>query len=698
MDVDLRLMTWRRLEYIIGALIAGASFCVYLATLCPTVSFIDSGELATDVYTLGIPHPTGYPFFALVGHVFSRLPLGLRPIYQANLMAAIFCSTGLFFFFRLLVFILPSGFEHTAQKLGEEDERASKREIGGRFFAPAAATLILGFSETYWSQALSVEVYSVHLLFLSLSLLLFSKAIAWNMAAVSANVSHRQEMSYWMAFAFAVGLSFTNHMTTVLLAPAMLVVFFSANPMKSALAWRKLARLIVPFALGLSVYVYLPWRASMHPSMNWGNPVSLERFLWHVGGKQYRVWMFSSMESALKQFHYFITFLPAEFAYVPLLLAVIGLGSLMKDRQGFLKTMAQVACAILLFVVVESVAQMDAGLVSAVLVVSFILLFLHVSYRLLKERQILLFTILLLEACVLYSINYDIHDIDSYFLLAYLTVAIWSAAGIRWIMESIKDIRRQRLVGTASLAVALLVLVYNYPRVDESKMVIVEEYTNDMFKSVAPNGVVLTYQWDYFVSAAYYFQLVERVRPDIVVVDKELLRRSWYLDQLERHYPWLMAGIRKEADAYKIELAKFERGLPYNAALIEYRYAQLIKSIFDMNVRSRPIYVSPEIEQQYLSDYTKVPSGLLFRLYQGNGQDNAGASLVPLEFSFRIPPKSDKYVDGIVAMYAQAYLNYAIYSSVGGKKDEALKYVENALNLKSGYVEAEMWKKRILAR
>ena len=81
----------RQLENVFAAAIALAVFIVYLTTLCPTTNFIDSGELATVAYTLGIAHPTGYPLFTLMGWIFAHLPLGSRVIYQLNMMAAVFC-------------------------------------------------------------------------------------------------------------------------------------------------------------------------------------------------------------------------------------------------------------------------------------------------------------------------------------------------------------------------------------------------------------------------------------------------------------------------------------------------------------------------------------------------------------------------------------------------------------------------------
>ena len=73
------------------------------------------------------------------------------------------------------------------------------------------------------------------------------------------------------------------------------------------------------------VCLTFPLRAGQAPPLNWGNPVTWERFLWHLSGKQFRVWLFSSTETAGRQLKYFLTTLPGELFYVGLLCAMVGL-------------------------------------------------------------------------------------------------------------------------------------------------------------------------------------------------------------------------------------------------------------------------------------------------------------------------------------------------------------------------------------
>jgi len=50
------------------------SLCCYLA---PTVVGGDSGELTAAAVTGGVPHPPGYPVFALLARLFAALPSAL---------------------------------------------------------------------------------------------------------------------------------------------------------------------------------------------------------------------------------------------------------------------------------------------------------------------------------------------------------------------------------------------------------------------------------------------------------------------------------------------------------------------------------------------------------------------------------------------------------------------------------------------
>ncbi|MBA4311047.1 MAG: hypothetical protein C0417_00270 [Chlorobiaceae bacterium] len=609
----------KKLENTIGLSVSLFALIIYTVTANRSIDFIDSGELATVCSTMGIAHPTGYPIFTLIGWIFSHLPLGLRKIHQLNLMSAFFCSAALYFFFRLF-YVLQEVISIQPNKTNRSVTNREADKAILSFLPSILGTITLGFSVTYWSQSASIEVYSLHLFFLSVLLFSLARAIFSDELVDNKYIGKGDGWRSWLLFSFILGLSFANHLTTILLAPATIFIFFNNYGFKST-SWKRVMILSIPFIIGFSVYLYLPIRAAQHPLLNWGNPLDFEKWFWHFSGKVYRVWIFSSTESAAKQFNYFITNLPKEFAYFPLVFAIIGMWSLLK-----------------------------------------------------QNKKIFVFTIILFLTTLFYSINYDIHDIDSYFLLAYITIALWVGFGIAWIISLAINKINYDYLKVVGFVFGVLIVFINFAEVDESKNVIVENYARDMFKSVDENSIIISYQWDYFISAAYYLQLVEKERTDVVVIDKELLRRSWYYNQLQDRYPRLLSSLKVEVNNILKELNKFERNEPYNPNVIEYHYQRMIQRIIEKNIDNHSIYITPEIEDQYIQGYYKIPSGLAFKL----AKSPLNIALKDVNYQFIEPDKENIYTKGIRNLYARSYMNYGLYYNSIGQPMQADKYFQLA--------------------
>ena len=324
------------------------------------------------------------------------------------------------------------------------------------------------------------------------------------MRAVEAREARRESQlaRAWFAGAFLLGLSFGNHMTTVLLLP-FIVIAFLGTAGADGLGRRIALRAAAWGVAGLSIYLYLPLRASQRPAFSWGDVTSVERFLWHVSGKQYRVWIFSSWDVAEQQLKSFVTGLPAEFTVPVLVLAVLGLLVMLRWKLRWA-----------------------------------------------------LMTLLLFGACVGYAINYDIHDIDAYFLLAYLVVTVWASVGLLFLCRLLPRRLPATVLWAGALGLPLAVLLNGYSAADRSQDYMVEDYTRAVVDAAEPNALILSYQWDFWLSASYYYQAVEGWRKDIAVVDKELLRRSWYLTELEGRYPELTRSIAPEMEAFRKELVQ----------------------------------------------------------------------------------------------------------------------------------------------
>src|SRR5712692_10174765 len=79
---------WVLRDALLAAVTGIAALAVYLCTLAPTVTPEDSGELIAAAYTLGVPHPPGYPLWCLLAQLFRLVP-GPNPAFAINLMSAV---------------------------------------------------------------------------------------------------------------------------------------------------------------------------------------------------------------------------------------------------------------------------------------------------------------------------------------------------------------------------------------------------------------------------------------------------------------------------------------------------------------------------------------------------------------------------------------------------------------------------------
>ena len=81
----------RWLDLACAMLLVLGGFALYAATAVPGVFDGDYGELQYMPRLLGLPHPTGYPSFLLLGWLWSWLPLGTMA-FRLNLFSAFWAS------------------------------------------------------------------------------------------------------------------------------------------------------------------------------------------------------------------------------------------------------------------------------------------------------------------------------------------------------------------------------------------------------------------------------------------------------------------------------------------------------------------------------------------------------------------------------------------------------------------------------
>jgi hypothetical protein len=285
-----------------GAGVSLSVFFLYLRTLAPTILPYDSPDLLDvpmlqmQVCVLGMTHPTGYPSYLLLSHLFTYLPFG-DCAYRSNLASAAYAALA-------VAAVFASGYL-----------------LSRRVVAAAAAALAFGLGTTLWSQAVMAEVYTLNALLIALTVLTL---FLWR---------ERRRDRYLLLSTFLVGFCMTNHLTSGLLLPASLLFVALVD-------WRKLAdvRLVLKgvglFLLGLAPYLYLPLRSAMDPPFKANDPTNFERFWYVVSGGNLRGGFFAFGPAELPgRLLFYLSYLVENFHWGLLAAAVVGFVALIvRDR------------------------------------------------------------------------------------------------------------------------------------------------------------------------------------------------------------------------------------------------------------------------------------------------------------------------------------------------------------------------------
>ena len=456
-------------------------------------------------------------------------------------------------------------------------------------FAPAVgAGLLMAFSRTLWAYATITEVYALNAL---LVLLVFFLVVRWRRRIIemrtdsSAAVATHDAWIYVAAFVFGLAMG-VHHVTVALTLPAIAVVVYRTAGLKFFTSRRLLYAALISIGALILVYSYLPWAASRSPAMNWGNPRSLQEIWWHITGRQYRVFFSFSPAAMGTQFVEFCRMVFREFGFawlpVALFLAVAGLASVYK-----------------------------------------------------RDRTVFWFLLLIVLADLAYALSYEIaEDKDAYYLPAFISIAIAAGVGIHWLIQraasrSSPMWRPYVAAATAIVLTSATAFAANWPFNNRRHYFIADDYVENLFSTIAPNGLLLTQDWQ-VASPMLYAQEIEQRRGDVKVVDINLLRRSWYFDYLEHAHPGMVARSREKIDPYVAILKQWERdpaAFSRSQDLtqrISMAFLEMIQAIVRNEIKVAPVYITNDVMvadslNSYLTrwipqTYQLVPQGLVFNL------------------------------------------------------------------------------------
>lgn len=212
-------------ELIVNACLFFSAFFLYLKTLSPTASLWDCGEFILCSANLEVGHPSGAPFYWLLGRIFSLFASDNSQIaWWCNLISALASAFTISIIFSLFRFILI-------------------RIFGGNhriliICSAAIAAATFAVTDTFWYSAVEAEVYALSTCF---SMIILFATTKW----INAYETHEIYSSRWLfLIALLLGISVGIHIEGLLIIP------FLALIISIIIGYRRFWHLILAFALG----------------------------------------------------------------------------------------------------------------------------------------------------------------------------------------------------------------------------------------------------------------------------------------------------------------------------------------------------------------------------------------------------------------------------------------------------------------
>jgi hypothetical protein len=282
--------------------------------------------------------------------------------------------------------------------------------------------------------------------------------------------------------ALLLGLGLGNHLTLLFAIGCVGLYVLLEDP--SILRRRAVLAVGAAFAAGLLVYLYVPIRAAVAPPLNWSQPDTLERFIEHITGRVYQGYIrWEGLGETLSKAPPIARLLGEQVTWPGLAVAFLGIGILLQRRPAFARLL--------------------------------------VGYALITMT----FTAL-----------YHTRDQWVYFLPVAPLEALALGVGAGHLAQTLAD--RRLVAGVLGLVFGLQVVV-NWAGMDISGDVEAATYARETLTAAPRDGILFTDE-DHTTFALWYVQIVERVRPDVTVVDRRMIGAPWYRTQLERQHPGVL--------------------------------------------------------------------------------------------------------------------------------------------------------------
>lgn len=343
------------------------------------------------------------------------------------------------------------------------------------FFVGGMTGLAFGLVEVVWSQAIITEVYSLAALFCA--------AILHTTFRSSIGQTHGFSGNSLLLLALLAGLGMGSHYMVgfVILFAAL----YLSLHRRQAVPPGNPALLVAAFVIGLGVFAYLPLRAGRVPASNWGNPDTLKRFLHVVSGADYAARF--SPRLALQRFAPLIKVIAQQLSWPGIALAVLGCSIWWDERRPLIVTTLAIVVLNLAF---------TAGYAAA---------------DTLPYLYPTLFLLTLAAGTAIHTVAFK-----------------WLHAGRRWAL----------VAGIGLVFMVTVPLMLRGMHTVATATTTAEIFGQEVVNS-APDGSLVLSESEQQTFAIRYAAIVIENRPDLILIDTNLLHQDWFRYDLARFYPQL---------------------------------------------------------------------------------------------------------------------------------------------------------------
>ncbi|XP_041490110.1 transmembrane protein 260 isoform X2 [Microtus oregoni] len=376
--------------------------------------------------------------------------------------------------------------------------------LSGSHAGGILAAGVFSFSRLTWQWSIAAEVFSLNNLFVGL---LMALTVCFEEAAAA-----KERSKIAVVGAFSCGLSLCNQHTIVLYVLCIIPWILFRLLKEKELAVSSLLRLALAFSAGLLPYVYLPVSSYLNRARwTWGDQTTLRGFLTHFLREEY------------------------------------GTFSLAKSEIG------SSVSTILLSQIINMKTELSFNIQALAVWANICLT--RKSRR--QSSLVWLFTGMLCIYSLFFAwrANLDISKplfmgvVERFWMQSNAVVAVLAGLGLATLVSEthrVLNCHGTQYLEWLSAALFVAYQIYsNYSICDQRTNNVIDQFARNLLDSM-PRDAIILLRGDLPGNSLRYLHYCEGLRPDVSLVDQEMLTYDWYLPKMARHLP----GVRFPGDRW----------------------------------------------------------------------------------------------------------------------------------------------------